>query len=118
MNTTALYGGANALTAALHGHGPGGRGHHDGFVPHPMMDPNVHHGLSWPWFLLLLILGITALVFLVRWVRRKSKANHVQQFIDTSLSTTHHSIPNQAAIVLDRWETNYNQKEKNDHGNF
>lgn len=108
-----LVGGASALAAGHHGHGPRGMGHHGaGFVPQQMMGAH-HHGMgfSWLWFLFFLILGITAIVLVVKMLRKKSKAASMQQFIDTNLVSSHTSLMNQNANLLDQWEKNLNKKE-------
>lgn len=118
-----LFGGLNALAAGPHGHGPrgldrhGGFGTQSGFAPHHgfgpqhMMGPH-HNGFSWIWFLFFLILGIIVLVLVVKWLRRKSKASAMQQFIDTSLLSSHRPMGNQNGNVLDQWEKNLiNKKE-------
>lgn len=124
-----LFGGLNALAAGPHGHGPRGLDRHSGFgqqndiglqsgfAPHHgfgpqhMMGPH-HSGFSWIWFLFFLILGIVVLVLVVKWLRRKSKASAMQQFIDTSLLNSHRPLANQNGNVLDQWEKNLiNKKE-------
>jgi uncharacterized membrane protein len=107
-----LFGGASALAAGHHGHGPRGMGHHgDGFGPQQMM--GVHHGMgfSWVWCLFFLILGMTAIVFVVKMLRKKSKEASMQQFIDTNLVSTHTSLMNQNENLLDQWEKNATKKE-------
>jgi formate hydrogenlyase subunit 3/multisubunit Na+/H+ antiporter MnhD subunit len=107
-----LFGGLNALAAGPHGHGPRGTGHHGGFAPQHMMGYH-QQGFSWGCFLVFLILGMVALVFLVKWLRKKSKSNAMQQFIDTSLMSSHRSTANTSANILDQWEKNMLNKKEN-----
>ncbi|WP_077212592.1 hypothetical protein [Bacillus dakarensis] len=109
-----LFGGVTALAAGpqRHGHGPRAMGHHGGLEPN-YMTGHYYGGFSWFWFLLLLILGIVALVLFVKWTRRKSKASAMQQFIDTSLASSHRHFSNQNANILDQWEKRLVNKKEN-----
>jgi 4-amino-4-deoxy-L-arabinose transferase-like glycosyltransferase len=107
--------GASALAAGPHGHGHGGlMGPRGGFV-HQQMMMGSHHGVgfSWFWFLLFLLLGIVVLVLIMKAIRKKSKASSMQQFIDTSLVSSHRPLTNQNASVLDQWEKNIATKKEN-----
>ncbi len=135
-----LFGGLHALASGRHGHGGaggmgmgqqggfrplGGSGPLGGFGPlggsSPLSDfgPHhvmgyQHHGFSWLWFLLILILGIAVIVVAMKWLRRKAKETAMQQFIDTSIMNSHRPISNQSANVLDQWEKSLvSKKERN-----
>jgi len=106
-----LLGGYSALAAGPHGHG--GMGPRGGFEGHHAMY-DAHHGggFSWIGFLVFLIVGILALVLFVKWLRKKSKASSMQQFIDTSIMSSHNPVINQNASVLDQWEKNLTNKKE------
>ncbi|MEH7549171.1 MULTISPECIES: hypothetical protein [Bacillaceae] len=108
-----LLGGSSAFVArGPHGgHGLGGMGHGGGFGGHQMMN-GAHHGGGFPW--LFLIIGLAVLVLLVRWLRKKSKASSMQQFIDTSLVGSHIPVTNQNANILDQWEKTILTKKENE----
>lgn len=112
-----LLGGYTALAAGPHGHGPRGMGPQRGFDGRQVMyGPGPHHGgggFHWLGSLLFLIVGIAALVFLVKWLRRKAKDSSMQQFIDTSIMSSHKPIMNQNASLLDQWEKNLTNKKEN-----
>ncbi|WP_445506510.1 hypothetical protein [Niallia sp. 03190] len=110
-----LFGGLHTLAAGPHGHGPRGidPGPNGDFGPHHMLG-HYHNGFSWLWFFLFLILGIAVLVLVVKWLRRKSKAAAMQQFIDTSFMSSHTPLTNQSANVLDQWEKSLMNKKEND----
>jgi hypothetical protein len=105
-----FFGRSNAFARGPHGHGGmGQRG--GGFGGHEMMN-GVHHDGGFPW--LFLIMGLALLVLVVRWLRKKSKASSVQQFIDTSVVGSHIPVTNQNASVLDQWENNILTKKENE----
>ena len=105
-----LLGGGSAFARGPRGgHGPGGMGQQAGFNHHPMMN-GAHHGGGFPW--LFLIIGLAVLVLLIRWLRKKSKASSMQQFIDTSLAGSHIPVTNQNANILDQWEKNILTKKE------
>ncbi|WP_251550266.1 hypothetical protein [Neobacillus muris] len=107
-----LTGGSSAYARGPHGHGFGGNGMRGGgFAPHSMMNAP-HHGGGFPW--LFLIVGLAVLVLLVRWLRRKSKASSLKQFIDASLAGSHLPVTNQNANLLDQWENNLLNKKENE----
>lgn len=107
-----LLGGGSAFARGPHGgHGPGGMGHGGGLGGRQMMN-GPHHGGGFPW--LFLIIGLAVLVLVVRWLRKKSKASSMQQFIDTSLTGSHLPVTNQNATVLDQWEKNLLTKKENE----
>lgn len=107
-----LFGCLNVLAAGPHGHGHRGMGPHGGFESNPMMGYQ-HNGFSWIGSLLVLILVIAALVLIVKWLRRNSKEAAMQQFIDTSLSSSYRPVSNQNGNILDQWEKSLiNKKEK------
>jgi H+/Cl- antiporter ClcA len=104
-----LLGGSSAFARGPGGHGEmGGRG---GFAGRHMMNVP-HHDGGFPW--LFLIIGLAVLVLLVRWLRKKSKASSMQQFIDTSLAGSHIPVTNKNANVLDQWEKNILTKKENE----
>ena len=102
-----LLGGSSAFARGPHGQGAGGMGHGGGSEGHQMM----HNG-GFPW--LFLIIGLAALVLLIRWFRKKSKASSVQQFINTSVVGTHIPVTNQNTNALDQWEKNLLTKKENE----
>ncbi|MEH7076535.1 hypothetical protein [Neobacillus drentensis] len=106
-----LLGGSSAFARGPEGHGRGGMGHGGGFGGHQMMN-GAHHDGGFPW--LFLIIGLAALVLLVRWLRNKSKASSMNQFIDTSLVGSHVPVTNQNASILDQWEKNQLTKKENE----
>lgn len=110
---TYLFGGINALAAGPHGHFERGMGPNGNFQPHHMIAQHYHNGFSWIGFLVFIILGITILLLVWKWIRKKSKATAMQQFIDTSLLSSHRTIPNQNANILDQWEKNIIDKKEN-----
>ena len=89
----------------------GRMGQRGGFGHHQMMN-GVHHGGGFPW--LFVIIGLAALVLLVRWLRKRSKSSSMQQFIDTSLVGSHIPVTNQNASILDQWEKNLLTKKENE----
>ncbi|NHC41928.1 hypothetical protein G6549_18405 [Bacillus sp. MM2020_1] len=114
-----LLGGGSAFARGPHGHG-GGMGQRGGGFDagqqmmkggHQMMN-GAHHSGGFPW--LFLIIGLAAVVLLVRWLRKKSKASSMQQFIDTSVIGSHIPVTNQNASVLDQWEKNLLNKKENE----
>ncbi|WP_462412936.1 hypothetical protein [Neobacillus sp. Marseille-QA0830] len=107
-----LLGGSSAYARGPQGHGFDGRGMHGGgFTSHQMMNAP-HQGGGFPW--LFLIIGLAVLVLVVRWLRNKSKATSMQQFIDTSLVGSHIPVTNQNANLLDQWEKNLLTKKENE----
>jgi hypothetical protein len=109
-----LLGGSSAFARGPHGHGPGSSemGHRDGFGGGHQMMNGAHHDGGFPW--LFLIIGLAVLVLLVRWLRKKSKASSMQQFINTSVVGSHIPVTNQNASVLDQWEKNTLTKKENE----
>lgn len=104
-----LFGGYSALAA-----GPGGMGPRGGFGGHQVMNGAHHGGFSWLGFLLFLIIGIAIAFLLVKWLRKKSKASSMQQFIETSIISSPKPMMNQNTSILDQWEKNLiNKKENN-----
>jgi hypothetical protein len=108
-----LFGGYSALAAGPHGHGRGGMGQRGGFGGHQVMNGAHHGGFSWFAFLLILVIGIAIAVLLVKWLRKKSKASSMQQFIDTSIITSPKPMMNQDTNILDQWEKNLLVKKEN-----
>ncbi|PLS04237.1 hypothetical protein [Neobacillus cucumis] len=107
-----LLGGSSAFARGPHGgHGPGGMGMQGGFGHQQMMN-GAPHGGGFPWAFL--IIGLAVLVLLVRWLKKKSKASSMQQFIDTSLVGSHIPVTNQNASILDQWEKNILTKKENE----
>jgi hypothetical protein len=110
-----LVGGYSVLAAGPHGHGRGLMGPRGGgFGGHHMMQGPYHGGFPWLGFLLFLIIGIVILVLFVKWLKRKAKDASMQQFIDTSLLSSHRPIMNQNANILDQWEKNLINKKENE----
>ncbi len=114
-----LFGGIHTLAFDPHGHGHG----HGGMGPsggwghsNHMIGNQSHFGFLWIGFLLFLIFVLVAVVLVMKWIRRKSKASSMQQFIDTSLMGTYSplSSQNQNANVLDQWEKSLNNKKENE----
>ncbi|WHY02762.1 hypothetical protein [Neobacillus sp. DY30] len=108
-----LFGGYSALASGSHGHGRGGMGHGGGFGGYQVMNGAHHGGFSWIAFLLILIVGIALVVLFVKWLRKKSKASAMKQFIYTSIITTPKPIMNQTTSILDQWEKNLTNKKNN-----
>jgi uncharacterized membrane protein len=118
-----LLGGSSAFARGPHGHGSGGMGQkgemvqqggfgqQGGFNGHQMMNGGHHQG-GFPW--LFLIIGLAVLVLLVRWLRKKSKASSMQQFINTSVVGSQIPVTNQNASALDQWEKNLVTKKENE----
>ncbi|TWE01131.1 hypothetical protein FB550_106188 [Neobacillus bataviensis] len=75
-----------------------------------MMDGAHHCGGPWAF----LIIGLAVLVLLVRWLRKKSKATSMQQFIDISLVGSQIPVTNQNANILDQWEKTLLTKKENE----
>jgi len=107
-----LLGGSSAFARGPEGHGPGGMGPRGGFGGGHQMMNAPHHGGGFPW--LFLIIGLAVLVLLVRWLRKKSKASSMQQFINTSVVGSHIPVTNQNASVLDQWEKNILTTKENE----
>ncbi|QCJ41033.1 cytochrome c-type biogenesis protein CcmH [Bacillus sp. S3] len=112
-----FVGGTSAFAEGRHGHGPGGPGgmrQHGDFGPpqHMMNGPHQGSGFHWLGTLLFLVIGIVILVLVVKWLRRKAKAASMQQFIDTSLMSSHQPFLNQNARMLDQWEKNITTKKE------
>ncbi|MGG3925488.1 hypothetical protein ABET51_05770 [Metabacillus fastidiosus] len=106
-----LFGGLTTFADGPHGHGLKDMGPHGGFEPHHAIG-YYHSGFSWVWFLLFLIVGIIAVVLVVKSLRKKSREAAMQQFIDTSLVSSHKPLLNQNENVLDQWEKHLiNKKE-------
>jgi uncharacterized membrane protein len=122
-----LFSRATVLAGGRHGHGFGyghglgpksggylGMGHHGvGFGEPFMMGPQ-HQGLSWLWSLVILAIVIAVLVFIVKALRKKSKASAMQQFIHTSLMSQQSPRMNQNANLLDQWERNIMSQKENE----
>ena len=105
-----LLGGGSAFARGPRGGQGRGFRHGGEFGGHPMMN-GAHHGGGFPW--LFLIIGLAVVVLLVKWLRKKSKASSMQQFIDTSLAGSHIPVTNQNANVLDQWEKTILSKKEN-----
>lgn len=106
-----LVGGLTAMAAGPHWHRQRGMVPGDGFGQHHMME--YHHGFPWMCLLFFLILGIAVLALVVKWLRRKSTTSSMQQFIDTSLMSSHRTLSNQNSHILDQWEKNILTKKEN-----
>jgi hypothetical protein len=106
-----LLGGNSAFARGPHGHGHGELGQRGGFGGGHQMMNGAHHDGGFPW--LFLIIGLAVLFLLVRWLRKKSKASSMQQFINTSVVGSHIPVTNQNASVLDQWEKNLLTKKEN-----
>jgi uncharacterized membrane protein len=116
-----LIGGASVMA---HGPGRGGMGHGrggmgggmrpEGGFGHQMMS-GPHHGGGFHWIgtLITLAIIIAVVVFLVKWLKKKSKAASMQQFIDTSLMSSHTPLTNSNANLLDQWEKSITTKKEN-----
>jgi uncharacterized membrane protein len=106
-----LLGGLSALAhGPAHGHFQGGmgpRGHHMMYGPH-------YGGFSWLGFLFFMIVAIAIVVFFVKWLKKKSKAASMEQFIDTSFMRSSKPMMNQNENLLDQWEKNIINKKEND----
>lgn len=102
----------------VHGHGPIGMGQavgfgqQGGFGGHHQFTNVSHHGGSFPW--LALLIGLTVLVLLVRWFRKKAKTSSVNQFIDTTFVSPQSPVITQNARILDQWERNVTKMKENE----
>lgn len=111
-----LFGGASVMA---HGPGRGGFGQpHGGMRPqggfgHQMMGGPHQGGLHWIGTIITLAIIIAAAVFLVKWLKKKSKAASMRQFIDTSLISSHTPVNNQNANLIDQWEKTITSKKEN-----
>lgn len=89
-----------------------------GFGPHHMMGYYHHGGFFFPWFgfMFFLIVGIVVFMLVRKCPRRKAGEASTQQFIDTSLMSSHSpsSSQNENADVLDQWETNVRNKKEDE----
>ncbi|MFC4803126.1 hypothetical protein ACFPA1_27775 [Neobacillus sp. GCM10023253] len=120
-----LFGGAGAMARGPHGPGmgqggPGGREGMGGMNPrgdfgHGHFMNGHHHGGGFHWIgaLLFIAIVIAVVFFLVKWLRKLGKASSMQQFIDTSLMSSHKPLINQSASLLDQWEKNLTSKKEN-----
>ncbi|WP_160725241.1 hypothetical protein [Bacillus sp. USDA818B3_A] len=110
-----LLGGSSAYARGPHGgQAMGGMGHGGGGFGggRQMMMNGAHHEGGFPW--LFLIIGLAVLVLVFRWLRKKSKASSMQQFIDTSLASRQIPVTNQNANILDQWEKDILTKKENE----
>ncbi|WP_040207494.1 hypothetical protein [Neobacillus jeddahensis] len=111
-----LFGGASALAAGPYRHEQGGMGmgpRDGGMGPHHMMGHPQPGGFAWLWIVVFILIGITVLVLVGKGLRRKSKAAAMQQFIDTSIMSSHKPLTNSNAHVLEQWEKNLMIKKEN-----
>ena len=107
-----FLGGHRDFARGQKGYGHGEMGQRGGFGGgHGMMN-GAHHNGGFPW--LFLIIGLAVLVLLVKWLRKKSKASSVQQFINTSVIGSHIPVINPNASILDQWEKNLLIKKENE----
>ncbi|MDQ0201893.1 hypothetical protein [Neobacillus ginsengisoli] len=106
-----LLGGHRRFEDGSNGFSSEGWGNQGGFGSHHFMG-DLHHGGEFHWIGLLLFL--TAVVLLVRWLRRKAKASSMQQFIETPLISSHTPVINQNARILDQWEKELTYKKENE----
>lgn len=111
MGVFLLLGGYRASAAGMHGHGPGGMlptrnfgGHHVLFSPQP-------GGFPWLGLLVFFIIGITIVVLLMKWLKKKAKTSSMEQFIQTTLSSSYRPMNSQKEHILDQWEYEINKKE-------
>jgi hypothetical protein len=87
-------------------------GQRGGFGGGREMMHGAHHDGGFPW--LFLFIGLAVLFLLVRWLKKKSKASSMQQFIHTSMAGSQIPVTNQNASVLDQWEKNLLTKKENE----
>ncbi|MBV7506102.1 hypothetical protein KW850_12630 [Bacillus sp. sid0103] len=108
-----LLGGHSEYAEVRHGyeHGPGGMGARGDFEGRHFLNGGPHHEGGFPW--LFLIIGLALVVILVKWLRKKAKAASMNQFIDTSLVSSHTPVRNQNANILEQWEKNLTNKKEN-----
>lgn len=71
-------------------------------------------GFHWVGTLVFLMILIAALVVLFKWLRKKTKTGSMQQFIDTALVGSTVPVTNQNANILDQWEKNVTNQQKED----
>lgn len=106
LGLSLLFGGSfNVLAAGMHGHGRRA-------FDHPAI--HGHHYMGFPWLgtFIFLIIGVIVLVFLMKWLNKKTKDSSMDQFIHTSFATSHRPMKNQNEDILDQWEKTINNKEK------
>ncbi|HWL13703.1 MAG TPA: hypothetical protein VNQ57_11985 [Ureibacillus sp.] len=106
IGVSLIVGGYSVLAAGLHRQGPGGMvpgGHHELYGPQ-------HGGFSWLGFVLLIMLGIAA-VLLFKKFNQKSKSSSMEQFIQTTLTSSYQPVNSQKEHILDQWEKEINKKE-------
>jgi uncharacterized membrane protein len=80
-----------------------------------------HHGGDFHIFgvLLFLIIAAAIVIFVLRWLRRKTKSSSMQQLIDTPFVSSHTPVSNMNGNILDQWEKSLkDQKENEKDGNF
>jgi hypothetical protein len=110
-----LLGGHRNFHGGPNGFRPEGWGGRGGSGQHQFMN-GLHHGGDFHWFglLLFLMIGLTVVVLLMRWLRRKAKASSMHQFIETPLMSSHTPVINHNASILDQWEKNLTNKKEMD----
>lgn len=106
-----LLGGLHHNIVVTNGFRPEGRGHRGGMGHHQFVSGPHHGGISWFGLLLFLLIGLAALVLIVRWIRKKAKTSAMQQFIETPVTGSHIPVINQNASLLDQWERNIKKGE-------
>jgi hypothetical protein len=98
-----------------HGRGAaemGQAGPQGGFGGHHQFMNGPHHDGGFPW--LVVFIGLAVLVLLARWLRKKGKTSSMNEFIDTSLLSSHIPVTSQNANILDQWEKNVTTKKENE----
>ncbi len=106
-----LIGGYSASAAVIHGHGPGGMMPNRGFGGHHVLLGPQHGGFPWLGLLVFFIIGITIIVLLMKWLKKKAKATSMEQFIQTTLASSYRPMTSEKEHILDRWENEINKKE-------
>ena len=106
LGLSLLLGGSfNILAAGMHEHGPRA-------FNHPPIHGHHHTGFPWLGTTLLLIIGIIAIVFFMKWLNKKTKDSSMDQFIHTSFESSHRPMKMQSEDILDHWEKTVKDKEK------
>lgn len=107
-----LLGGGREFGHGHLGRGPGGMGQQGGGFGQQAFMNGPHHGGGFPW--LFLIIGIIAVVLLVKWLRKKSSTTSMSSFIDATIDQSHIPVSNQNARMLDQWEKNVLSKKESE----
>ncbi|MFC7686474.1 hypothetical protein [Ureibacillus sp. GCM10028918] len=59
-----------------------------GFGGHHVLYGPQHGGFSWIGLVVFLIVGIVIVIFIMKWLKKKSKSTSMELFIQTTLATS------------------------------